>query len=188
MVPVVRDRLAAAPCGAMCSILECLRFTGSAESLDQHSTGRGTRRSSSGAPTGVLGRASADRLASEREARANQPRFPLPGLACAARRSAAAARSSSCRRVSASTSIVKKLCITAPVLLHHDSVNRTWQWIICETRCRSGCSLRACGRKRWQSCRNPLPATPRPCHPATAARHGRPGTSPPNPRTVPNRR
>ncbi len=99
----------------------------------QHSTGRGTRRSSNGAPTGMLGKASAGRFASDRDARDNQRLLQFDGLACAARASAAAARSRSCRSISASTSIVKKLCIAASVLLPHDSVDRTWQRIVCET-------------------------------------------------------
>ena len=93
----------------------------------QHASRPRHARHSSSAPTGVLGEASAGRFAWDRNARESQRLFPLAELACAARASAAADRSSSCRRISASTSIVKKLCIAAPVLLHHDSVNRTWQ-------------------------------------------------------------
>ena len=101
---------------------------------DQHATGRGTRGSSSSALTGVPGEAGAGRLGCDRNARVSQLQFRLDEHACAARASAAADRSSSCRRISDSTSIVKKLCIAASVPLHHDSVDRTWQHMICEVR------------------------------------------------------
>jgi hypothetical protein len=85
--------------------------------------------------------ASARRLACDRDAHGSQLQLRLDEHVCAARASAAAARSCSCRRISASTSIVKKLCIAAPVLLHHDSVDGTWQRMICEGRKRGelGC-------------------------------------------------
>jgi hypothetical protein len=119
--------------------------------IDQHATGRETRGSSTSAPTGVLGIVSACTLSRDRDARGSQLQLRLAGHAWAARASAAADRSCSCRRISASTSIVKKLCITAPVLLHHDSVDRTWQRKICEVR------------KRGESSPNrKLPATPLP--------------------------
>ena len=91
--------------------------------IDQHATSRETRGSSSSALTGVLGTASARMLACDRAARGNQLQLRLDERTCAARASAAAARSCSCRRISTSTSIVKKLCIAAPVLLQHDSVD-----------------------------------------------------------------
>ena len=102
--------------------------------IDQHATGRGTRVSSSDTLTGALDMATACRLACDRDARGSQFQLRLNERACAARASAAAARWCSWRRISASTSIVKKLCIAASVLLHHDSVDRTWQQVICEVR------------------------------------------------------
>jgi hypothetical protein len=101
---------------------------------DQHATGRGTRGSSSSALTGVPGEASAVGLDCDRNVRVTQLQFRLDEHACAARTSAAADRSNSWRRISDSTSIVKKLCIAASVPLHLDSVNRTWQHMICEVR------------------------------------------------------
>jgi hypothetical protein len=111
--------------------------------IDQHATGRGTRVSSSDTLTGAPDMATACRLACDRNARGSQFQLRLKERACAARASAAAARWCSCRRISASTSIVKKLYIAAPVLLHHDSVDRTWQRVNCEIRIRgeSGCEV-----------------------------------------------
>jgi hypothetical protein len=104
---------------------------------NQHATGRGTRGNSSSALTGVRDEASDGRFACDRNVRLSQFQSRLDEHTCAARASAAAVRSRSCCRVSASSSIVKKLCIAAPVLLHHDphdSVGRTWQRMNCEVR------------------------------------------------------
>ena len=166
-----------------------------AEALDQHATGRGTRGSSSSAPTGVPGEVSAGRFACDRNARESQ--LPI-------RLGRAHLRCSRIRRGRSFPLLPPHLgfdfdrekvvhcCLRS---VDHDSVYRTWQRMICEMGCRV---MLAQGGGRWVIARcahggrgprqESFPATLPPATAATlippitlvtAVRRGRPGSLPP---------